>query len=153
MQYYYQSFGKEIGPVDLETVKKAGITPDTLVWREGMANWQKARELPELAELFWPPNMSAAYPPRPVYQLSPSAYLIWAILSTILCFPPFGIVAIIFAARAEGAYSHDNIEGALRYSKEAKKWTIISAATTILFLVLAVIFSLITALLSASGYM
>jgi hypothetical protein len=44
MNWYYVDNGKQAGPVDdLQLQQLAGsgvIQPDTLVWREGMANWQ-----------------------------------------------------------------------------------------------------------------
>jgi len=43
MQWYYSAHGKPQGPVsqaDLETLARTGaVTPQTLVWREGMADW------------------------------------------------------------------------------------------------------------------
>jgi membrane protease subunit (stomatin/prohibitin family) len=48
--------GQQAGPFDMNTLKQmAGqqqLTKDTLVWREGMGNWQKAGELPELNSVF-----------------------------------------------------------------------------------------------------
>jgi hypothetical protein len=44
MKWYYVEGGQQQGPVsdaELEGKSRAGaITPETLVWREGMANWQ-----------------------------------------------------------------------------------------------------------------
>ena len=55
--------GQQAGPFDLPTLQQklqAGeITGDTLVWRQGMAQWTKASEVPELASLFQAP------PPMP----------------------------------------------------------------------------------------
>ena len=44
MNWYYVDDGKQAGPVDeaqlTELRNKGTVQPDTLVWREGMANWQ-----------------------------------------------------------------------------------------------------------------
>jgi uncharacterized RDD family membrane protein YckC len=44
MSWYYADAGRQIGPVDepaLDDLVRAGVVrDDTLVWREGMANWQ-----------------------------------------------------------------------------------------------------------------
>jgi uncharacterized RDD family membrane protein YckC len=44
MEWYYASEGKQFGPIsdaDFRNLVTAGrITPNTLVWREGMPNWQ-----------------------------------------------------------------------------------------------------------------
>ena len=48
--------GKQAGPFDLAALKthaQAGrITRDTLVWQQGMANWAKAGEVSQLADVF-----------------------------------------------------------------------------------------------------
>src|SRR5438034_37658 len=47
--WYYVENGEQRGPVtdaDLESLRKAGtVGPETLLWREGMANWQASSEL------------------------------------------------------------------------------------------------------------
>jgi hypothetical protein len=57
--------GQQAGPFDLPTLQQyvqAGqLTKDTLVWKEGMANWTAAGQVPELANLFG----GAAPPPLP----------------------------------------------------------------------------------------
>ena len=58
---------------------------------------------------------------------TPPSYLPWAIVSTILCCLPAGVVAIVFAAQVSGKWRSGNAEGAWRASKNAKLWTIISA--------------------------
>src|SRR5438445_6173368 len=49
MNWYYVSAGQQAGPVDdtqLEELFRTGqVQPDTLVWGEGMANWQPYREV------------------------------------------------------------------------------------------------------------
>ena len=53
----------------------------------------------------------------------PKNYLVEAILVTLFCCLPFGIVGIINAARVENAfYSGDEME-AERLSREALKWS------------------------------
>ena len=63
--YYYADGDDRGGPIDLGALRALGLTPDTLVWREGMADWRPAGELPELAELFALPSAAAAPPPVP----------------------------------------------------------------------------------------
>jgi len=52
VQYFYADGDQQKGPVDLEQLKTAGISPDTLVWRDGMGDWQPAGKVPELAPVF-----------------------------------------------------------------------------------------------------
>jgi hypothetical protein len=49
MNWYYAAGGQQQGPIDdaqFDALINVGtITPDTLVWRDGMANWQPLREV------------------------------------------------------------------------------------------------------------
>ena len=52
-QYYYvDGNNQQQGPIDAAQLPAFGVTTKTLVWCEGMANWQVAGEIPELASLF-----------------------------------------------------------------------------------------------------
>jgi len=55
-------------------------------------------------------------------QHPPKNYLIESILVTIFCCLPFGIVGIVFAAQVNSKFDLGDYEGALKASKEAKKW-------------------------------
>jgi uncharacterized RDD family membrane protein YckC len=83
MQYYYAIGTQQIGPVGLDQLKAANIKPETLVWRQGLAQWVAASTLPELNGLFGgqigqtdftgqapPPVSNAGSPinPQPSYQ-------------------------------------------------------------------------------------
>src|SRR6185503_18003809 len=49
MNWFYAEAGQQVGPIDDqqfdELVRSGKIQDHTLVWREGMANWQPYREL------------------------------------------------------------------------------------------------------------
>lgn len=51
-QYYYAVGDDKKGPVSLDELKAVGISPDTLVWYEGLDNWTRAVELSEFTDLF-----------------------------------------------------------------------------------------------------
>ncbi len=51
MEIYIIENGQQRGPFTLEQLRFIPITPDTEVWKEGMYNWVKASEVPELREL------------------------------------------------------------------------------------------------------
>jgi hypothetical protein len=57
----------------------------------------------------------------------PDNYLVWAILSTILCCLPAGIVSIVYAAKVDGLYTGGQYAEAVQASENAKKWAIIAA--------------------------
>ena len=69
MNWYYVDNGKQAGPVDdlqlQQLASSGGIQPDTLVWREGMANWQPYTQAAPAG------SGSAAPPPASAPALGP----------------------------------------------------------------------------------
>ena len=62
--YYVDGNRQQAGPYDLETLVERGITESTLVWKQGMADWQPARNVPEVADaLRAAASRAAAEPP------------------------------------------------------------------------------------------
>ena len=76
--------------------------------------------------------------------------LVWAILSTLFCCLPLGVVSIIYAAKVDGLAAAGDIQGAQQASDNAKKWAIISAVALV---ALAVIYILFAVVLGALGAM
>lgn len=71
-----------------------------------------------------PANPTAAAPqPDPV---KPGNFLPWAIISTILCCLPFGIVAIVYATQVDSYWFSGNYEASRRAAKNARTWTWVS---------------------------
>lgn len=70
VQYYMAVNGAQQGPYDVGAlnaqVQNGQLTRETLVWKNGMANWTKAGEVAELAPLFQaPPPVPGSPPPPP----------------------------------------------------------------------------------------
>jgi hypothetical protein len=65
--WFYASNGQQQGPIPetqfRDLIARGSVTPDTLVWSEGMAGWQKAGEIPGLMSGSRPPAMPQAGPP------------------------------------------------------------------------------------------
>lgn len=59
----------------------------------------------------------------------PENYLVWAILSTVCCCLPFGIVSIVYAAKVDSLYTSKQYEAALEASGKAKMWALIAAGS------------------------
>ena len=72
-------------------------------------------------------------------QLPPPNYLVWAILTTIFCCLPFGIISIIFAAQVNSKWIAGDYEGARNSSKNAKLWAWVSAGIGFVFVVINLI--------------
>lgn len=53
-RYFYILDGKRIGPLSFEQIKATDISEETLVWYEGLENWQPAGELEEFIYLSVP---------------------------------------------------------------------------------------------------
>ncbi len=68
--------------------------------------------------------------------MKPDNYLVWAILSTILCCLPLGIVAIVYSSKVDGLYNQGDYAGAQEAADNAKKWAMWSAIISIVILVL-----------------
>lgn len=68
MKWYYAEGGKQIGPVEEsaldDLVRQGVVRDDTLVWREGMAAWQRHGAVRGSAG---PSPVSAPPPPQPPY--------------------------------------------------------------------------------------
>ncbi|CCP18678.1 CD225/dispanin family protein [Stenotrophomonas maltophilia] len=82
-------------------------------------------------------------------------HLVWAILSTLFCCPPAGIVSIVFAAQVNGKLAAGDIAGAQESSAKAKKWAIWSAIAWVAMIVLYVLFFVVLGgmgAMSNSGY-
>lgn len=67
MKYYISVAGQRIGPIEENELIHNNITPDTLVWCEGMEQWQAAGSVPALAHILAnrTPASGATPPPPP----------------------------------------------------------------------------------------
>ncbi|MEM0517838.1 MULTISPECIES: CD225/dispanin family protein [Aequorivita] len=76
-------------------------------------------------------------------QTPPDNNLIWAILCTVFCCLPLGIVSIISASKVNERWAQGDYDGAYRAADDAKKWAIWGAASSLILVVLYVIFVVI----------
>ncbi len=140
-KYYYAEGNISVGPFTIEELKTKNITRQTLVWYQGLDNWQPAGNVVELNELFTsapppplaPPSAPSAPPPQygtakqPANTLPPpKTWFVESILVTLFCCMPFGIPGIVFASKVESLYFAGDYEGARRASENAKTWVSIS---------------------------
>lgn len=70
------------------------------------------------------------------YPVKPDNHLVWAILCTICCCLPFGIVSIVYAAKVNGLWAAQQYDAAVQASIDARKWAIIGTVTGIIINVL-----------------
>ena len=151
MQYWINHNGVQSGPVELEALKEMGLTSEAYVWREGMADWVKITQIPELQGMYEMAAQPAAPQPgvaaaqrteavtgdpvarQPQYGVEPvepcpPTNMVWAVLATILCCIPLGIVGIVYANKVSKLYLAGDIEGA-KSASETGAWWCIAAIT------------------------
>ncbi len=150
MQYWINFKGVQSGPVDLDGMKQMGLTSAAYVWHEGLADWVKITQLPELQGCYVmeapavatrPAAVNGASVPQQPYQPQSQPYqpqdtpvtepcpptnLVWAIIATVLCCLPAGVVAIVYALKVTNKYREGDIEGAKRASETGAWWCIAS---------------------------
>jgi hypothetical protein len=148
----------QYGPVSADQLRQwiaeGRADANTQVQAEGTTDWKPLRDFPEFAANL---AQQATAPPAPAYAAPPPGmaptfsapggvmprvpnYLVQAILCTLCCCLPFGVVAIVYAAQVNGKLQDGDYEGAVAASKNAKMWCWISfgigLAANIVFLIL-----------------
>lgn len=160
--WYYARDGQQHGPYPraelLRLLTNGTVNPRDYVWTEGMPEWQPANEVPGLirAETLAQPGPPATdagadegpVTPEIVTATPPSQqipnYLPWAIVVTLCCCIPGGIVAIVYSTQATAHAKRGDWDAARAAAEKAKLWLIWSA-------VLGAIASLVGPLLSLLG--
>ena len=62
MNYFIIENGQQVGPLTIDQLRSKGITGETNVWHEGMAQWGKAKDIPEIASIL---QLGTTPPPPP----------------------------------------------------------------------------------------
>jgi Interferon-induced transmembrane protein len=86
--------------------------------------------------------------PPPVWQgqREPDNYLVWAILCTVLCCLPLGIVSIVYSTKVSGLWAQGRYAEAQSASDSAKKWAIIGAIVgAVVYVIIGVLYAFIFA--------
>lgn len=145
-KYFYTNGTDKFGPFTLEELKEKHLIPETLVWFQGLGEWQSAGSIPELNQLFnqTPPPVTNSNNNQTYTESNsqinigrpPKTWLIESIIVTILCCLPFGIIGIIKASKVESRFLSGNIDEAYRLSASAKSWVIYSVIGGIIAYVL-----------------
>ena len=152
MKYYMHTGGQQLGPFEESELLSHGLTASTMVWREGMPDWVAASQVPELSHLLPPSQQPPSYQPQPGYGPQqpygarppmPATYLVWAILATLLCCMPFGIVSIVKASQVSSLYSQGRYQEAVAASEAAKKWAIWSAVAGVVISIIVIVLQIV----------
>jgi hypothetical protein len=116
---------------------------------EGSPEWQ-GQQPPAWQGQPPPPGYPAPQPGWPP-QREPDNYLVWAILVTVLCCLPFGIVSLVYSTRVSGQWVQGRYAEAQASADNAKKWAIIGAVVGVAAYVIGVIlwFAMFAAIVSS----
>ena len=148
------------GPVSPEELISNGVMKNSLVWKNGMAQWLPAGEIHEIAKLFTNETSATStpppFPPTPPHSpvnnnTKPDNWLVWAILSTILCCLPLGIVSIIYATKVDNLWNPGQQEEAIKASNTARLFFFLALGGGVLALIIGFISDL-TRMMLGGGY-
>jgi len=82
---------------------------------------------------------------------APDNNLVWAILTTLFCCLPLGIVSIVKASQVNGLWAAGQFDNAQKASRDAKKFAIWAAAVGGVLLVLYIVFFLVIGINAAQS--
>lgn len=144
MIWHYSKSGVQADPVSqdelIRKIRNGEVLATDLVWRDGMPDWVAVAQVPELGAA------AGAVSAAPVMQTSLGMgqkipnYLWQSIAATVLCCMPFGVVAIVYAAKVDGLVAKGDLVGAQAASKAAKMWVNVSVGGFVLFFVVYLLF-------------
>jgi hypothetical protein len=155
-RYFYSDGINQFGPYTIEELKEKSISPDTLIWYQGLDEWMPASDAPLL-------NEELGFVKKPMIEISdedlqkekdqmirsegrveihsdfqqgmPRSWLVESILVTIFCCQPIGIVGIIFAAQVEPKFNKGDFDGAKKASEMAGIFTKVGFFLSLAFIV------------------
>jgi len=116
-----------------------GQQPD---WQGQQPGWPGQQPVPQGQHPGWQGQQPGWPGQQPGWQgqQPPDNYLVWAILCTVLCCLPFGIVSIIYSTKVSGLWAQGQYAEAQAAASNAKKWAIIGAiAGPIIYVVFTVL--------------
>ncbi len=135
--YYLSVNGEKVGPYTFDDLKQIPLTDKTLVWVEGKGEWFEAKDLSELSSLL--PHKAESEVSSSTYNALPKTWFVEAILVTIFCCMPFGVVGLVYAIQVRSMIEVGRLDLAEKFSVQAKNWTIISFFIGLFFVFIWVI--------------
>lgn len=78
--------------------------------------------------------------PQANLEYKPSNNMVWAVLTTIFCCLPFGIPAIVFAARVDSLWFSGRHQEAYNAARASRNWALIAAIVAIVGWILYIAF-------------
>ena len=98
-----------------------------------------------------PPPYGAMPGGQPMMGPPPQNNLVWAILTTLFCCLPLGVVSIVFAAQVNGKWAAGDFAGAQESSKKAKQFAMWSAIAGVAWLVLVILYVVVMGIAASNS--
>ncbi|MBR4926268.1 MAG: DUF4339 domain-containing protein [Prevotella sp.] len=162
MEYYVIIDGRKCGPFSHEELRSKFVTPNMPVWRDGLADWTPARNLPEISDVLQPEPTPPPYysggaqqqayepksrkreyiPPMPEDYKSSNIFLIvFGFLCCSVCMlgSIFAIISYINANEMKTLYAVGQYEMATLKAATVRKYHNWAIWTDVIFIILGVI--------------
>lgn len=162
MEYYVIIDGRKCGPFSHEELRSKFVTPNMPVWRDGMADWTPARNLPEISDVLQPEPTPPPYysggsqqqayepksrkreyiPPMPEdYKGSNIFLIVFGFLCCSVCMlgSIFAIISYINANEMKTLYAVGQYEMATLKAATVRKYHNWAIWTDVIFIILGVI--------------
>ncbi len=97
-----------------------------------------------------PPPQQPYYGGGPAYGPPPDNYLVWAILTTVFCCLPLGIVSIVKSSQVNSLWAQGLPAEAQKAAEDAKKWAMWSAISSGILILLYIIFIVVMLIVAGS---
>ena len=113
-------------------------------YQQSQQGYQQYQQPQQGYQQYQQPGYQQQYAYQPGYQpdmqgmYKPSSNLVWAILTTILCCLPFGIVSIVYASKVDSYWAQGNYPAAQDASKKAGTWAMWAAISGVIVQVLVI---------------
>lgn len=143
--YFIARDGQQFGPYVVQELQRylaeGRIFQSDLAWTQGMQSWSPVSQvlgnasssvaLPRPAPpartqyqtLRDYPHSNPSHPQRShTVIVKPQNFMTSAILATLFCCIPFGIVSIVYASQVDSKFSAGDYDGAQEASSKAKNW-------------------------------
>lgn len=134
VSYLVQRQGQQFGPYTLEVLRRYvaehRISLSDFAWSQGMPSWMPVSQIiGNIPSPMRAPQQQYVSHARPQYQqvqpivvVKPQSYMLSAVLVTLFCCIPFGIVSIVYAAQVDSKFSAGDYAGAQQASNSARSW-------------------------------
>lgn len=164
-QYWLYLNNEKKGPFEESDLINQTITPETLVWREGLTEWIQAKYMPEMANYitnippvnepiqpnpyqqsqYGQPQYGAAQPQYGSNQQGtmmpkPESYLWLSILNLLCCCQILGIIALVFSILSSNKYDAGKYDEAVSNANTAKILNFIGIGCGVIIVIICVIY-------------